>query len=122
MSPSRRRRKPRADPGGRPLLALLSVVLIVAGILKSDQLVGLPLVLLGVLLAILYAFHSRIMGVRISDKIQLPMTAEMPEEREDSYDLPRLPQGGRPASLSEVSKAAHNPGSERHRPGGRERE
>jgi hypothetical protein len=47
------------------------------------------------LLAILYAFHSRIMGVRISDKIQLPIAPEMPDEPEaTAYDLPPVPHPG----------------------------
>jgi hypothetical protein len=121
VSVSGGRRKARADVGGRPLLAVLSIALIAAGILKADQLIGFPLVLLGVLLAILYAFHSRIMGVRISDKIQLPIAPEMPEESEEArYDLQRLPhpQNNRPSSLGEVSEAARNPGSQRRRYGG----
>lgn len=120
MSAPRRRRRRRTDVGGRPLLAVLSIALIAAGILKSDQLIGFPLVLLGVLLAILYAFHSRIMGVRISDKIQLPIAPEMPDEYDATHpDMRQLPPppSNRPSSLGKVSKTARNPGNERRRYG-----
>jgi len=115
MSAARRSGSP--DPGGRPLLGVVSIALLIAGFTRLDHYAGLILVVLGILVAILFAFHSRVRGVRAGSKFEVPIAPHEPgEERE-----PR-PVGLRErrnelstASLGEISNAARHPETERQR-------
>jgi hypothetical protein len=115
----RRRPLPRGnDDGGRLLLAVMSIGLVVVGITKSSEWAGPFLIILGVVLAILFAFHSRIRGVKIFDKILLPIAAHEHDEFEAGpleSEAPRVAGKKRRTSLKEVSDAAHDPATARQR-------
>ncbi|HEV2858597.1 MAG TPA: hypothetical protein VGW80_09370 [Solirubrobacterales bacterium] len=111
-----RRRHPRNDPGGRLLLASISVTFIVFGLLKAGQWISAPLLILGFIAAILFAFHSRIRGLKIFDKVEMPIAAEAPlSELPPRPETPRLEPPTQRPSLRQISQEAHNPTTDRHR-------
>lgn len=106
------------DPGGRLLLGVGAVALIVIGLTRDNQFAGFPLVLVGVLLLILFAFYSRISGALGFGKFQVPII--QPHHEEEPEQTRRAPSSTQPqkshrASLREVSDAARNPTTTRNR-------
>jgi hypothetical protein len=111
-------RKSAKDPGGRLLLGAFAVVLIVCGLTRASDFAGLPLIALGVLLLILFAFHSRISGALGFGKFQVPIVSEQgpaDAEKPAPSSTPVAPANEHRPSLREVRQAARNPTSDRHR-------
>lgn len=115
-------RKPSSkDRGGRPLLGLFAVALFVVGLMHAGEFAGLPLLALSILLAILFAFHSRIGGALGFGKFQVPIVAEAEPIRPAPKQPTPTPakqstaetESHRP-SIEEYRRAAQHPGSQRH--------
>lgn len=89
-----------SDPGGRPLLCLLAVVFALAAVFRHD-LFAVAFLLSATVLAILFAFHSRIGGLVGLGKASVPIVPDAahpywrlggaprpePEEEEEEEEL-----------------------------------
>jgi hypothetical protein len=116
--------KPAVD---QPLLAVVGLGLIIFGIVligggfsDTRQFAGYPLVLIGVLVLVLRSFHPRLHLVKLFNKIELGLTPESDENAGTGHRTSERPVRqleARTPSLREVSKAAKNPDTERHRRG-----
>ena len=95
-----------ADPGGRPLLCLLAIVFALAALFRHD-LLAVPFLLGAMVLAILFAFHSRVGGPVGLGKASVPIVpdashpywrlggAPQPEpEEEEPIEFRRQDAGG----------------------------
>jgi hypothetical protein len=76
----------RRDPGGRILLCLFAVAFATVGIIRHD-LSSIPLLAAATVLAILFAFHSRIGGSVGLGNASVPI---MPDDSQPSWKPPEL--------------------------------
>jgi hypothetical protein len=113
-----RGRSSGSDLGGRLFLALISLVFIVAGLMKSGKWECFPLLVLGFIAGVLVAFHSRIQRVKIFDKLDMAL---IPQSSPEQGPRPRpeptsiRENASRPPSIAEIETAARNPASRRRR-------
>jgi hypothetical protein len=106
------------------LLAVAGVALVVFGLVliaaSSDagRLVGFPLVLLGVIVLVVRAFHSRLRSLKIAEKLELILSPEPgrePEAEPPVLEAPprQLELESRPPGLGQVSGSAAPPDTDR---------
>jgi hypothetical protein len=98
-------------------IIVFGLMLIVGGFTDARQFAGYPLVLIGVLVLILRAFHRRLKFVKLFNKIELALTPEAVDDPPaEQRPVTSREEAGAP-TLREVSRAAENPNTDRHRRG-----
>lgn len=90
-------------------------VLIVGGFTDARQFAGYPLVLIGVLVLILRAFHRRLHFVKLFNKIELALTPEAADDPSTERRSVTPREEARAPTLREVSRAAQHPNTDRRR-------
>lgn len=110
-----------SDPWGRFFLALLSVAFVTFGFLNAGEWIGVPAIICGFIAGILFAFHSRVRGLKIFDKVEMPIAADVRVEEPQRKQPPPQPASEevRPTSVGQITRAAQQPDTSRRRDGRR---
>lgn len=116
MNARARRRQPSSDPWGRLFLVALSIAFIIFGFVNKGAWIGVPALVLGFIAGILFAFHSRVRGLKIFDKVEMPIAADPPLNELPKKQSPlQLESADSRPSLDRIRRETRNPRTDRSR-------